>query len=216
MAVPPLVAYKAATSAQKALTGDIYTRRWVTVEGKGKKKRIIEHEAHINPVGIGLGALAIGAAATAGVAALWLAQLKLTPGRVDVIKAAYVWPSDYGYASSIYTNADQPSEVPSRVITVPAKGYWSQPNSDLAPGTGDYKGVGGWTPGAMWVETSAAYQKTEYAVWTILRTEKGRKTFTIEQRRPFAVTDVVEAMKDATGLGEPIFGNWLEGHFLRK
>jgi hypothetical protein len=70
MAAPPLLAVKAATEAQKALKGDIYTRKWVSERGKGKKKRVVEHELHVNPVTavvavIG-GAIAAGLAVYAG------------------------------------------------------------------------------------------------------------------------------------------------------
>jgi hypothetical protein len=70
MAAPPLLAVKAAAEAQKALKGDIYTRKWVSERGIGKKKRVVEHELHVNPVTavvavIG-GAIAAGLAVYAG------------------------------------------------------------------------------------------------------------------------------------------------------
>ena len=92
MALPPLVALKAAGSAQKALTGDIYTRRWTEVKGKGSKAKVVEHEVRVNPVGIGLGAAALGAAAVGVGVALWVMQLKITPTKTKtwVIDQPYV------------------------------------------------------------------------------------------------------------------------------
>jgi len=211
MPLPPLLAAQAAGKAQKALTGDLYTCRWADVVGKGRKQRLIEHEIHINPVTLAVGA---GLGTVGLMTALWMAQLKLSPGRATVVKAAYIWPSDYGFASRIYINQEQPSEVPDREITIPAKGYWQYPDSDLGPGTSDYKGIGGWSPGATWVETEPARKETEYAFWSVLSTEAGKKIFTIEQRRGFSAGDVLEAVKDATGLGQPIFGSWAHGQFL--
>ena len=84
MAVPPLIAAKAAQSAagglQKALTGDIYIRKWQSVKKRPKSKggpQIVDHEAHINPV---MAILGLGAAATAAVAAMWIGQRKLSYG----------------------------------------------------------------------------------------------------------------------------------------
>ena len=72
--VAPIIAAEAAKrgiDAGKALTGDIYTRRWTSVVGKGKKKRVVEHEAHLNTLSAVI--LAAGAATTAALAgaALW-------------------------------------------------------------------------------------------------------------------------------------------------
>ena len=83
-AVVPLAkgATNASQSVSKALTGDIYTRRWQTIKtmGEGKKKRtvVVDHEAHANAVSIGLGVLALGAAATGVAVAMWLGQRKLS------------------------------------------------------------------------------------------------------------------------------------------
>ena len=79
MPLPPILAAEAAGKAQKALTGDIYTRRWTEVQGRGKKAKLIENEVRVNPVGIGLGVLALGAAAGAAALALWVAQLRVMP-----------------------------------------------------------------------------------------------------------------------------------------
>jgi len=58
------LAEKAAEKASRALTGDIYVSRWKTTKGKGKKKKVVDRELHINPltaiVAVGAGALALG------------------------------------------------------------------------------------------------------------------------------------------------------------
>ena len=79
--VAPIVAAEAGKrglEAGKALAGDIYTRRWTSEKGKGKKKRVIEHELKVNALSAAL--IGIGAAATATGAAfaLWMTQRKLT------------------------------------------------------------------------------------------------------------------------------------------
>ena len=77
--VAPIVAAEAGKrglEAGKALAGDIYTRRWTSEKGKGKKKRVVEHELKVN--GLSVAALAVGgalAAAGAGLT-LWLMQKK--------------------------------------------------------------------------------------------------------------------------------------------
>ena len=82
--IPPVlaaeIAAKGKQTASKAITGDVYIRRWTTTRttGKGKKKRTIttEHEAHVNPLSIAIGA-AVTAATVGG--ALWLAQMRAAP-----------------------------------------------------------------------------------------------------------------------------------------
>ncbi len=83
-------AQNASQTASKVLTHDLYVKKWTTVKtkGKGKKKQVtpVEHELHINPVSIAI----IGAAATAGVAALalglWLSGNKAKLGGTKVVK----------------------------------------------------------------------------------------------------------------------------------
>ena len=79
--VAPIVAAEAGKrglEAGKALAGDIYTRRWTSEKGKGKKKRVVEHELKVNALSAAL--VTVGAATTAavGMFALWVAQRKLT------------------------------------------------------------------------------------------------------------------------------------------
>jgi hypothetical protein len=79
--VAPIIAsggIKAAEHAGRALTGDIYTRRWTTVKGTGRKKKLVDHELRVNPVSVGLGLVAAGVAAAGAAAALWFTQRKLT------------------------------------------------------------------------------------------------------------------------------------------
>lgn len=77
MTVPIIAAKEGAEALNKALTGDIYVRRWTSTTGKGKKKREVEHEAHINPLvligtAVGAGLAAVGAGLT-----LWTVQRKV-------------------------------------------------------------------------------------------------------------------------------------------
>lgn len=84
-----IIAAKGAEKASKALTGDIYVRKWTSVSGKGKHKKAVEHEVRVNAV---TGAVvAVGAALTAGLgmAALWMAQRKLSRKTTD--------DGDYGH-----------------------------------------------------------------------------------------------------------------------
>lgn len=79
--VAPIIAGKAAQSAgeraRNALTGDIYTRGWTTVSGTGKNKRVVHHELRVNPVSVGLGAIAAGVTAVGLGVGLWLVQKKV-------------------------------------------------------------------------------------------------------------------------------------------
>lgn len=73
----PLEGAKRASKAANALTGDIYVRRWTTVVGKGKKKREVEKELHVNPLML-IGTAVAGGVAVAGAAVgLWLTQRKV-------------------------------------------------------------------------------------------------------------------------------------------
>ena len=87
---------KASDGAGKALTGDIYTRRWTSTRGKGKKKVAVEHELRANPVSIGLGLVAAGIAATGAGLGLWLMQrrVKTTDGRHLVLVVDETFPVD--------------------------------------------------------------------------------------------------------------------------
>ena len=214
MALPPLLALKATGTAQgglqKALTGDIYSRKWVEVRGKGAKAKIIEHEAHLNPVGLGLGAVALGGAALLGLGALWMAQLKLKPTLVKTYK----------------TVIDVP-EVPAYNEHVPIAevGHWAdntvsvgEPIRTWVPGVwlrGVYK-PGEWmtyrkvetVPGQHWVvDVEQGYDIIPHAAIPAVthQEETGvKKRFSIEQRRGFSAGDVLEEMTDAVGLGAPI------------
>ena len=240
MAVPPLVALKAAGSAQKALTGDIYSARWTQVVGKGKHAKIVEHEAHVNPVGIGLGVVALGAAALAVGAALWVGQMRIAPVKL------------YQYRTVV----DVP-EVPE----VPAIWNWVTVEDGWVEGTTYYDAIIGYrctldgavntidNPAANsrnWyayhrphglepvygTKTTAGYMKThkEYqitvpaipAIPAVTHDEKivdrdgypvSTKKFSIEERRGFSMADVVESAKDAIGVGSPWFGSWAHGQW---
>ena len=88
----PIIALEGAKrgkQAGNALLGDIYTRRWTTKRGKHKG---VEHEVKVNPVSLGLGALAIGAAGVCGATALWALQLRAAPRTEAFVYGKWVWP----------------------------------------------------------------------------------------------------------------------------
>ena len=181
MALPPLLLAKGTIDAsrgiQKALTGDIYTRRWTEVKGKGSTAKVVEHEVRVNPVGIGLGAAALGAAAVGVGVALWVMQLKITPTKTKT------WVIDQPY--------------------VPEVGHW-ETHTDI-----DYRQqFPRERTHTVWVVESPAIEATGHYV------EGRKKGFSIEQRRGFSMQDVFDDLKDATGLGKPIFGSWAHGQFL--
>ena len=95
MPLPPLLAAEAAGKAQKALTGDIYTRRWVQKPKKGKHKGIpIEHEVRVNAL---TGAIVgVGVATTGllvGVAA-WMMHQKLEKKAKVIIRRIRRYEAD--------------------------------------------------------------------------------------------------------------------------
>ena len=184
MAVPPLVALKAATSAQKALTGDIYTRTTSRVVGKGKKAVVVDATVHVNPVGIGLGAAALAAAAVGVGVAAWVLQLKLKPTIVKTYR----------------TVIDTPA-APGGWVSDPGTGHWS-----VSGNTGDYKGPGGWQPGDVWIVDTlpSRYWIPEIPAVTHQEETGTTKKFSIEQRRGFSAGDVLESVTDAVGLGAPL------------
>jgi hypothetical protein len=102
MAIPPLLALQAAQKAGTAVRGDLAVIRYQRpprTRGKGKKKVTMpgrEVEIHVSPVAIGVGVLALGAAATLG-AIVWygvkiptlLGSIEIVPGVKDGAKALY-------------------------------------------------------------------------------------------------------------------------------
>jgi hypothetical protein len=84
-------------------------RRWTTVKGKGKKKKELDHELHVNPVTVGVAALvAAGAAATVAVG-LWLTQQKV--GKTDQVatKTRYARLYEAVYEPVYETKVDSPA-----------------------------------------------------------------------------------------------------------
>lgn len=90
--IPPIVAAKAGKAASegvgRVLTGDIYVRRWQTVQGAGRKRRTVDHELHVNLVSSAVGLAAGGLALGFGAVALWLTQRKIetTKGKDLVLR----------------------------------------------------------------------------------------------------------------------------------
>lgn len=117
MTVPIIAAKKGGDALNKALTGDLYVRRWTSTKGTGKKKREIEHEAHVNPLVLGFAAVAAGVTAVGAGVALWMMQRK-----VDV--------NDYHY---IYLIVDQMDTTYKEVQVVVTEAYtydrlvWHEP-----------------------------------------------------------------------------------------
>lgn len=102
--IPPVlaaeIAAKGKQTASKAITGDVYIRRWTTTRttGKGKKKRTIttEHEAHVNPFSIAIGA-AVTAVTVGG--ALWLMQMGAKPIKVETTKVITATHTQFAQAA---------------------------------------------------------------------------------------------------------------------
>ena len=115
MAVPPLVALKAAGSAQKALTGDLYVKRWQTVKKRPKSKGgdlAVEHELHINPITVGVGLVGgvavLGLAAYVGTKALKTSGYRVVKGaNKTAIRIVRLYDGVYGDVEVI----DTPGQV---------------------------------------------------------------------------------------------------------
>jgi hypothetical protein len=210
MAVPPLIAAKAAQSTagglQKALTGDIFTRSTRRVIGKGKDAHIVDSTTHINPVtvGVGLAATAVGL----GLAA-WIFQLKLTPTRVNTYNTVIDTPGIPAYYSTVEHDA---------------VGHWSHETvvvgrMQITTEGSFIRGV--WKPGQtvwvdkvqdtgkdIWVVDIPAYDEKVFhgAVPAVTHQEVTgtTKKFSIEQRRGFSAGDVLEDAAGAVGLGAPL------------
>jgi len=109
MPLPPLLAAQAAGKAQKALTGDLYVRRWQSVKKRPKGKGgnvTLDHELHINPIMVILG---LGAAATAGVVALWMGQRKLSYDIPEGGAKLHYIVKQYDVESHLETVVDEPA-----------------------------------------------------------------------------------------------------------
>lgn len=74
VAVPVIAesARKAGKTVMDVVTSDLVVIRTQTTRGRGKKKKPVDLEFHINPAALGLTAVGAGLA-------LWLAQLRLKP-----------------------------------------------------------------------------------------------------------------------------------------
>ena len=147
---PPLLAAKGAQTALEranAVKGDIYTRKWETVRGKGKKRAVVHHEMHVNPgsllVGLAAGVAAAGAAVLGGALALRFSGKQLKAGGN---KYHYYMVDEFDSSSKTVTIVDKPAvaAVPARTETVPEqriwregswiKGVWQEGHWDIVPG----------------------------------------------------------------------------------
>ena len=209
MAVPPLVALKATGTAQKALTGDIFTRTTSKVVGKGKNARVVEDTFHINPVtaGIGLAATAVGL----GLAA-WIFQLKLTPTRVNTYKTVVDFPEQTGWVtkniewipektvSDVFLGVRCNLDGAENTIANPAENsrnwYAYHTPHGLTTLYGTRTIAGYWKTAKVLEVTAPAVTHKELTGTT--------KKFSIEQRRGFSAGDVLEDVTDAVGLGAPL------------
>jgi hypothetical protein len=102
-ALIPMIAGKAKNSGgdlvSKALTNDLAVLRGTTKpRGKGKKKKGggLEYEIHVNPAGVGMGAVAIGGAVLVGATALWLSGMSVgrQTGQYKVVSVRNVGTKD--------------------------------------------------------------------------------------------------------------------------
>ena len=110
--VLPILAAKAAgkgSESAQAIKNDLYVRRWATVTGKGKHKKVVDHELHINPVGVALGiagtAVAAGLTVLGGALALRLSGKKLKLGEAT----RYFMVDEFGATSHTETYLISPA-----------------------------------------------------------------------------------------------------------
>ena len=206
MALPPLLLAKGTTDAsrglQKALTGDIYSKHWTEVVGKGKKAKVVDHEVHVNPVGIGLGAVALGAAALAVGAALWVAQMRIVPTKMQQYRIVVDVSehTDRGQTGSIW----HPETTVNDALLGwrCADGHFFSVDDDIGEALSKwtyihhYHGlivreygarvIPGWSEVVMGDVTTPAVTHEEEAGYA--------KKFAIEQRRGFSMTETLEGM----------------------
>jgi len=206
MAVPPLVALKAAGTAQKALTGDMFTRTTSKVVGKGKKARVVEDTFHINPVtaGIGLAATAVGV----GLAA-WILQLKLAPQRVNTYKTVVDFPEQTGWVTK---NIEWiPEKTISDVFLGVRCNLDGAENTLANPAENSRNWYGYHTPHGLTklygTRTLAGYWRTEKVLEvtapavTHQELVGTKKAFSIEQRQPFSISDFLPDPIEMVGKG---------------
>jgi len=118
-----------ASNAAAGLKNDLYVRKWTTVTGKGKDRKLVDHELHINPVGVALGAaataLAAGAAAFMALGGLRLAGKQAVLGErtarfmIDEFEAEYHTVTETVVDQEAYQNW---REVPGPITP----GYWRE------------------------------------------------------------------------------------------
>jgi hypothetical protein len=227
MALPPLLFAKGTTDAsrglQKALTGDIYSKHWTEVVGTGKKAKLVEHEVHVNPVGIGLGAVALGAAALAAGAALWIGQMRIVPTKMQQYRIVVDVSehTDRGQTGSIW----HPETTVNDALLGwrCADGHFFSVEDDIGEALSKwtyihhYHGlivqeygtrvIPGWNEIVMGDVTTPAVTHEEAIPGAYI------KKFSIEERRGFSVADIIESAKDAIGVGSPWFGSWWHGQW---
>ena len=110
--IVPIASLRGKERLTEAVKGDIYTSSWTSVQGTGKKKRVVEHTVHVNPGSVGLGA--IGLAVGAGVAALG-GMLALRFGGKELATKDHV----------VRRTVDEYQPVYEQVTVVDSPGYWT-------------------------------------------------------------------------------------------
>jgi len=220
---------KASTGLQKALTGDIYTKRWTEIVGKGKKAKLVEKELRVNPVGIGLGAAALATAAVGAGIAVWVLQLKLSPNLVQeyytkVDSEAYkvidmaAWEESVndkyipehtventvtGYRCPVHGSYISSSEGSTAINHFFAShkycGVVTEYGSITFPGYYTLKTI--FHPEESHIVPAVTHQEPAYNADGTL---KMKKKFSVEQRRGFSAGDVLEETANAVGLGAPL------------
>lgn len=87
--IEKLLAEKAGGIAANAIKNDIAVIRTTKIKGKGKHKKLVESELHVNPAAIGVGLVCIGGVVLSLAAAAWLAGFGLDVGKTGS-KTRYV------------------------------------------------------------------------------------------------------------------------------
>ena len=187
-----------------AMATDVFIMRGRHLRGTKKKPLPpVDWEAHVNPLGITM--LALGAGAT-----LWLLQIRLHPQIVEVITGRWICGENNvsPILSGLASETDWRGKPPTCTIHIPEKGYWDYANADVSnvpsgwSSNPDYKGPGGWIPGAVWVVTDPAHDEQVDAVWHEISRYKERK-WTLEPNQ-----------KDKNGNWTSTPAGWIKGLVL--
>lgn len=143
--IVPIEALRQGKRATEALKGDIYTRSWTSVAGKGKKKKVVEHSVHVNPitaiVAVAGGTIAAGVAAWVGMRTLKQTGYQFTVGPKNMVRVLRV------YAETFKTVVDSPA-IPARTVATTSPGSYVD-SRVWNPITHRYEDISVWEEGKV-------------------------------------------------------------------